>query len=557
MKRRWIAGAKARYVSGLFLISAAACASEPDGTRASDAESPVLDPDTHLYFRSNLTGWGVDASTRLRPTLNPAVFTLSYDVDQPWMLGQPLDAVFTETNQLDGWGTLQRYYRSETSPLLVPGKSPLVLAPSSNGALFQVTYSALGNHTVLVDREAGAFSVALTPRIEFVDSGAPLIALGESAADFGDVDADGDPDLLLTGSNGSTCIPGVGCNFNTALQVYRNDGGAWAPITPPGDELIAVHSGDVKFADYDRDGLLDLYIGGNQGTVSAFDPNRVYHNTGPGGFAVAYDHPGLGLELGQADFADIDGDGDLDLAYAGEDVTGTPETVLAINDGGTFVPDSGALETVTRAALTFGDYDSDGDPDLFLAGQSFVLGDVAILYRNDGGQFVDIQANLPGFRDGAGAFGDFDADGDLDLAFSGETFRLENEVIVYEVFTRIYRNDGGTFVEHPFASSTGHARGDVLWADADLDGDLDLFAMGVPNSGFVPILARWYRNEAGSFGELASVSLPGSSYGDADVADVDSDGDPDLLVTGWAESTANPSGRERRTVLYENVGAVP
>ncbi|MCA8963135.1 MAG: VCBS repeat-containing protein, partial [Planctomycetes bacterium] len=132
-------------------------------------------------------------------------------------------------------------------------------------------------------------------------------------------------------------------------------------------------------------------------------------------------------------WADVDGDGDLDVLLTGSSLAGS-QTLVYRNDGGSFVERPAGLLRVSDSALAAGDYDADGDLDILLIGQS---GSQAVtrLYRNDGGAFVTIQTGLPGVQEGSVEWGDYDGDGDLDILLSGSTG--SNRI------TRVYRNDHG------------------------------------------------------------------------------------------------------------------
>lgn len=144
---------------------------------------------------------------------------------------------------------------------------------------------------------------------------------------------------------------------------------------------------------------------------------------------------------GTVEWVDFDGDGDLDLALAGADFARPNGEYAAVlrNDAGTFVDVGAELVGGWYSALGWADYDGDGDPDLAVAGNTNWTATTA-LYRNEGGSFVEVDAGLPAVRQGALEWGDFDADGDPDLLLTGLNDSWAN-------VTRLYRNDAGTLVE--------------------------------------------------------------------------------------------------------------
>jgi len=103
--------------------------------------------------------------------------------------------------------------------------------------------------------------------------------------------------------------------------------------------------------------------------------------------------------------------------------------------------DMGALglPAVSDGAVQWGDYDSDGDLDVAIAGHTAAGAPIARLCRNNGGgAFSDASAGFEGMSSGAAAWGDYDNDGDLDLLVAGNT-----------AGTRLYRNEGtDTFVRY-------------------------------------------------------------------------------------------------------------
>lgn len=273
--------------------------------------------------------------------------------------------------------------------------------------------------------------------------------------------------------------------------------------------------------DYDNDGFIDIYFLNGaplKGTVLDYTPqNKLYRNNGDWTFTDVTDEAGVG-------------------------------------------------DTHHGLGVTAGDYDNDGDLDLYL--NNFGPN---VLYRNNGDKtFTDVteQAGVAnGDRAGAGAcFFDMENDGDLDLYVSNYVnFTYENHVPIviggknyqagpqyYQpVPDTLYRNNGdGTFSDVSDASGIGAHAGPgmgLVGADFDDDGDSDIFVChdGKPNF--------FFRNDGqGRFQEeglLAGVAYDfsgnqNSSMG-VDCADYDNDGRLDLFMTDY---------QAEMPVLYHNIG---
>ena len=176
-----------------------------------------------------------------------------------------------------------------------------------------------------------------------------------------------------------------------------------------------------------------------------------------------------GIRRGENAWVDYDGDGDLDVILTGRiDNVINRRTLLYRNDGGQFVNVSTNFEDVDLSSVDWADYDADGDPDLLLTGTTggqFI----SYIYRNDNGSFTQIDAGLPGIQFGKGRWGDYDADGDQDIILTGATpsGRL----------TEIYRNDSGSFTGIG-APIPGVSKSTAEWADFNKDGLLDVFVSG-------------------------------------------------------------------------------
>jgi hypothetical protein len=153
----------------LLSISGAGCSLDAEGAPSTSSEESVgqasaelVGQDTFLYFRCNATSWSPDQASRLRSTNDPYLFSLLYDVKQSWMTVGGDSCLFTETNQLDGWGTSQTFYGSVHGNLNVPGGDLL----QTNGSGFNAVYPELGRYKVTANWRQGGFQIAQASNAE-------------------------------------------------------------------------------------------------------------------------------------------------------------------------------------------------------------------------------------------------------------------------------------------------------------------------------------------------------------------------------------------------------
>jgi hypothetical protein len=360
-------------------------------------------------------------------------------------------------------------------------------------------------------------------------SGLDGVAYGMGVA-IGDYDNDGDQDLYVTALGPNT--------------LYRNNGnGTFTDVTAAAGAGDDRWSTAATFVDYDRDGDLDLFVVNyldfsTTANRQCFDPagardycgprtyrpvpDRLFRNDGNGRFTDVTEAAGIarsdGAGLGVAT-GDYNGDGWLDLYVAND---ATPNQLWINRKDGTFV-DEGVLAGVAfngaggpegSMGIASGDYDRDGDEDLFVTN---IIGETYALYANDGrGGFEDtrVQCGLAPLTAGYTGFGtdwiDYDNDGWLDLVVANGAVNIiegqRGQPVPYRMRNQLFRNLGtGKFVETSAQAGPAFARPEVARAAAfgDIDNDGDTDVLVTNNTGPVRLLL----NQVGATASWLQVRL--------------------------------------------------
>jgi hypothetical protein len=250
------------------------------------------------------------------------------------------------------------------------------------------------------------------------------------------------------------------------LMLYHNNGdGTFTDVLEGSGIRTGSDQKDSGWADYDNDGDLDLYITHGAKSGLGEGPNELYQNDGLGHFVNVAEEVGVTDDLGRgrgAAWADYDNDGDLDLFVANATRADAPDAFFRNNGDGTFTniaAEVGLADAGSSYGVAWADYDNDGDPDLYVAG------DQSRLYRNDGSAFTDVTSSA-GVGAGLGqapTWGDYDNDGDLDLFVSsgfGKGLKdyqtLDDNVIMFVGGMDVDREDGLDFVTPAGADVTFH-----------------------------------------------------------------------------------------------------
>ncbi|MCB1565449.1 MAG: VCBS repeat-containing protein [Rhodanobacteraceae bacterium] len=350
-----------------------------------------------------------------------------------------------------------------------------------------------------------------------------------SALAVGDVDGDGDPDLIAGNNNGQP----------NRLYLNRSIPDPWGGVSSNALSGSAANK-VVVLGDVDRDGDIDLIAGNAAGT----EPKRLYLNNGSIDPWVGVTPVSIGSEAGGTRalaLGDVDGDGDLDLVDARANAVN--RYYLGDGSGGFDSGSDISSDADNTAAIVLGDVDRDGDLDVIagndgVADRLYLNNGTADPWRDgDGGSIVSA-TDLPGavLATQALALGDVDRDGDLDLIAANAG-----------AANRLYLNDNspGVFGSASGITTDADLSFAIVLGDVDHDGDLDLIAgnYGAHN--------RLYLNNGG-----VGVSWSGfANGGDVDsindntlalaLGDLDADGDLDLFA-------GNQSGVDR---YYLNDGS--
>lgn len=324
------------------------------------------------------------------------------------------------------------------------------------------------NNTGTLDAAAAGHGVTTNPPVlgpaarvfrgdgqsNFSDTRASVMGVQDAALAWGDYDNDGRLDLVVAGDTGSAYV----------TNLYRGNGSSFSLVSTAG--LPGVTKGSVAWADYDNDGKLDLLIAGDSaiGRIA-----KLYHNNGDGTFTedTAISLPGLS-ECCVA-WADYDNDGRQDFAIAGN-TGGGYVTQLYHNDGaGQFSEVLAALTGLDFASLAWGDYDNDGRFDLAIAGITANGSRITHICRNTGSGFLEQDLGLPGVK-GCVAWGDYDNDGRIDLAIAGD----QN----FDDCPKVYHNNGNSTFTGYLIENVEITDAWAAWGDFGADGRLDIVVAG-------------------------------------------------------------------------------
>jgi hypothetical protein len=283
--------------------------------------------------------------------------------------------------------------------------------------------------------------------------------------------------------------------YYVSLQMVNKEGNASAftqviyipkdPLQSIDNAIPGMYNAKFSWGDYNNDGLMDLAVIGQNDDVGNI--TKIYENKN--GSFQDLNLANRAFRYGDVKWVDLNNDGWLDLSIIGQSGAAVVYQQLINNKGVFEVSTPSTVAGLKFANMTFGDYNNNGTLDMFTTGQDVNGNPKSFLYQNDGkGNFkVDPEFNayfaVPDMFDADARFLDYDLDGDLDLIYSGTGsggfpqggIRV-NTLLDPKITTNNYGQSNNNGYTYGMNLQMRNTKLDI--ADMDGDGDTDIVAMG-------------------------------------------------------------------------------
>ncbi|WP_353165289.1 T9SS type A sorting domain-containing protein [Empedobacter brevis] len=360
-----------------------------------------------------------------------------------------------------------------------------------------------------------------------------------SSSDVADFDGDGFLDIVYNGAIDSDKDGNVDVTHN---EIYKNTNGVYSVYGDLG--MNSTHLGDIKFIDFDNDGLLDIISTGLSYNDIVNYQQYKFRNTGSG-FELIDNTPGK--IYGSLDVFDFNNDGKQDFALNGTQyVKGkgfTFELDLYKNNGNGFDVKNAWLPGTQNGNFKVLDLNNDHLLDAVVFGFDADMTPTFKVYLNNNGQ-LEFSQDLPAMSDGKMAYADFNADGFLDLVASGVD---EN----FNEYLTILWNDGKGNFTTEIIENEGLSGSSVQTGDLNNDGYYDFIVIGNDEdfNGWVKIFL--YNPSTHTFTKAEDTGLFNlGSQGNIVLFDYDNDNHLDVLMSGFDWSH---EGMPSLTKLFKNI----
>lgn len=319
-------------------------------------------------------------------------------------------------------------------------------------------------------------------------------------------------------NDGKTDIFHYGYDGTTYYSVFYVNVGNFS-FTLNATNLPAYTHMQTDWADFDNDGLVDVTI---TGYTAGQRKCEIYKNLGNFVFSLM-PYSLESLAFGNVRWADFNLDGRIDLLINGTNAQGIPITRIYKNTANNFVLVNYLLEGISAGSTQCFDFNNDGLTDIFYTGINKYGQKASYLYRNNGNfNFSSVSVIFEKITDGDVAVADVDGNGSLDVFITGSN--ANNQRI-----SKLYWNNNGIFSEAT-SSFDGLSSSSVHLADIDNNGKIDILLTGQNNNNLSPVLL-FYNQGNGSFVRNDSLPI-GMVFADAAITDFNNDSKTDIFLSG-------------------------
>ncbi|AZA55457.1 T9SS C-terminal target domain-containing protein [Chryseobacterium sp. G0201] len=361
------------------------------------------------------------------------------------------------------------------------------------------------------------------------------------ASDIGDIDDDGLQDIVVNGAIDSDGDGNVDTTYN---GIYKNNGTTFIPYADLGAD--ATHIGDIKFIDYNNDGLADIISTGlNYMDIVNYKHYR-FRNTGSG-FVKEADLPGK--IYGSMEVFDFNHDGLQDYALNGTQYIDGIGFVNKLdyyqNTGSSFQVSPGWMEGTQNSSFKMVDLNNDHLLDLVILGYDGNSDAMFKVYLNIAGTLTLTQT-LPPLASGKLEFADFNADGFQDMVVSAQ----DDE---YKGYLAVLMNDGAGHLNIQQINTPEISDSSLSVGDLNNDGYYDFIVSGNDENNDAVVKVFTYNPSNQNFTENITTGLYNlGGPGFVHLLDYNNDHHLDVLLSGfdWADP-AMPS----LTKIFKNVSS--
>ncbi len=310
--------------------------------------------------------------------------------------------------------TGQDQFTAANSSLPAVSRGDMDVADFNKDGLQDIVITGLGSNNKPV---AGVFLQQSNGTFTRLPSN--INGLIDGSVEFGDFDKDEDIDVLIAGSDNNKMI---------STRIYENVEGR---LTESDISLPGLQFGTARWGDANRDGNLDILL---TGLTSAGPVTRIYIYQNGAYKLLPQMFPGLKHSDGA--WFDYNLDNKIDFVISGLNSSGLPYTRVfrAYKDLQFDEQRENGMRQLMNSKIDVSDFDADGDPDFIITGESLERPYTIVFENRKDVGFIDYMAGLTGVSNGMARWGDYDGDGDFDLFITGID-------VCFNLIGNIYRNN--------------------------------------------------------------------------------------------------------------------